>query len=156
MFCTQFQYLSQCFVPTLFLCITILSGKNSLFLPCVSWAEGMSRWKIQPKLVCSLFPGIPETIPKEKIVARNESSVKSQTALPILGSDLDVPYELILVSLGRGAFQALKMGLKFFFNHNEHFSNMFLLAWTFEIPQAWFDMLALQLLKGFRAFCSLV
>lgn len=68
----------------------------------LSWAHGMSRWEMQPKLVCSLIPDIPETVCKKKIVAQNKPAEKSQTALPILGADLGVPYEHTLGSLGRG------------------------------------------------------
>lgn len=80
----------------------ILSGYNSLFLPPVSWAHGMSRWEMQPKLVCSLIPDIPETLCKNKIVAQNKPAEKSQTTLPILGADLVVPYEHTVGSLSRG------------------------------------------------------
>lgn len=77
-----------------------------------------------------MFPnsGILEAGPKEKTVAQYRLSEESQTALPFLGADLDVPHELTLVSLHRETFQASKTGLGFFFHHNEHFSNKGLLT----------------------------
>lgn len=59
---------------------------------------------MQPKLVCSLIPDIPEILckKKKKIVAQNKPAEKSQTALPILGADLGLPFEHTPGSLGRG------------------------------------------------------
>lgn len=39
---------------------------------------------------------------KKKIVAQNKPAEKSQTALPILGADLGLPFEHTPGSLGRG------------------------------------------------------
>lgn len=60
-----------------FLFITVLFDNMWPCLPPVCWAQGISRQKIQPKLVCSLTPDILETIPKKETSAQNKPVVES-------------------------------------------------------------------------------